>query len=252
MRTRRPWIRINLLLAAALAIPLLAAGQATQAPTFTAANLTLPAPPSSASGETLLDPEAPAWQQVAARRVALNRTPPLYGTDPPATLAIPVLEVRLARVEGNKLLVHLSWRDPSDDSAALAAAPETPPEQRQQKELTGATERFFDAAAVMFPASRVRALFTPSLQMGDPDQPVTIYYWNAARGAVLMEAKGRGTTRRTDQSFPARGAYGAGGWRVVLELPDVPAGVPLSFAVWNGSQQDRDGRKYFSVWHWLE
>ena len=252
MRTTLHWTLIGLLSAVAISSSSTAAAQATQAPTFTAANLTLPAPASSIPAETLLDPEAQAWQQFALRRVALNRTPALYDTDPPATLDIPMMEVRLARVDGGKLLVHLDWRDSTNDVAALAAAPETPPEQRQQKEPTAATERFFDAAAVMFPASRVRALFTPSLQMGDSAQPVTIYYWNAARGALLMEAQGRGTTRRTGQSFAARGTYRAGEWRVVLELPDLPAGVPLSFAVWNGSQQDRDGRKYFSVWHWLE
>jgi complex iron-sulfur molybdoenzyme family reductase subunit gamma len=252
MRTKLRLALAGLLLAAALFSASNATGQATPALTFTAANLTLPAASSSIPAGTLLDPEAQAWQQSALRRVALNRTPPLYDTDPPATLDISVVEVRLARVAGGKLLVHLRWRDPTNDVAAVAATPETPPEQRQRKEPTAATERFFDAAAVMFPANRVRALFTPSLQMGDPDQPVSIYYWNAARGALLMEAQGRGTTRRTDKSFPARGAHRAGGWRVVLELPDLPAGVPLSFAVWNGSQQDRDGRKYFSVWHWLE
>jgi len=26
----------------------------------------------------------------------------------------------------------------------------------------------------------------------------------------------------------------------------------MAFAVWNGSQKDRDGRKYFSVWQVLE
>ncbi len=252
MRTTLRWTLIGFLLTFALPTSPTAAGHAAQAPTFTAGNLTLPAPPSSAPAEMLLNPEAPAWQQFAPRRVALHRTPPLHDSEPPARLDIPVVEVRLARVDAGRLLVHLSWRDATNDAATLAAAPDTPPEQRQRKEHTAATERFFDAAAVMFPASRVRVLFTPSLQMGDPGQPVTIHYWNAARGSLLMEAHGRSTTRRTDQSFPARGTYDAGEWRVVLELPDLPAGVPLSFAVWNGSQLDRDGRKYFSVWHWLE
>jgi hypothetical protein len=37
-----------------------------------------------------------------------------------------------------------------------------------------------------------------------------------------------------------------------MELQDVPAGMPLAFAIWNGSQQDRDGRKYFTTWLKLE
>lgn len=234
------------LLAGALVAPSVAAQQ-----TASAANLTLPAATSPLATDILLDPEARAWQQLPVRRLALNRTPPLYDTEPPAGLEIPLLEVRVARV-GGSLLVHLSWRDSTPDAATLVEVPATPPEQRNLKEPTVATERFFDAAAVMYPANPVPSLFTPSLQMGDPELPVTIYYWNAARGALVMDARGRSTTRRTDQVFPARGVYRAGLWRLTLALPDLPAGVPLAFAVWNGRQLDRDGRKYFSVWHWLE
>src|SRR5215471_2360482 len=55
---------------------------------------------SSTPEGVLLDPEAPAWQKVPSRRVALNRTPPLYDTDPPAALEIPTLEVRTLRAGG--------------------------------------------------------------------------------------------------------------------------------------------------------
>ncbi len=196
---------------------------------------------------TLRDPDAAAWQAVPAQRVALNRTPPLYDTDPPAEPEIPFVDVRLARA-GGTLAVHLSWRDATQDAARLAAAPASPPEARDRKEQTEATERFFDAAAVMLPARAPENGVWPSLQMGDAGEPVIIYYWNAARGSLIMRAEGRGTTRRTNESFPARAAYRDAAWRVVLELPDVPAGMPAAFAVWNGSQLDRDGRKYFSVW----
>lgn len=218
---------------------------------FTAANLTLPAPTSPVPAAALLNPEASEWARFPVRRLALNRTPPLYDTDPPAGLEIPLVDVRVARAEG-KLLVHLSWTDRTQDVAALPAVPDSPPEQRDRKELSPATERFFDAAAVMFPSAPMGVASAPSLQMGDPHSPVTIYYWNAARGPLLMAAHGRSTTRRTGESFPAQGVYRGGVWRLALELPELPAGVPLAFAVWNGSQLDRDGRKYFSVWHWLE
>jgi len=88
--------------------------------------------------------------------------------------------------------------------------------------------------------------------MGDADDPVHIYYWNAARGPMLMDAAGRGTTKRTGASFAVHGAYEKGRWTVVFELPDLAAGTPLAFAIWNGSQKDRDGRKYFSVWQVLQ
>ncbi len=215
------------------------------------AGLTLRVLATSAPADALRDPESRIWDQVGVQRVGLNRTPPLYDTDPPSTLDIPFVEVRLAHA-GGKLLVHLAWRDATENSATLAKAPDTPPETRVYKEHTQATERFFDAVAVMFPTQASPAGISPSLQMGDAGDPVTIYYWNAARGAMLMEAQGRGTTRRTGQSFPARGQFRAGGWSVVLEFPELPAGQLLAFAVWNGGQSDRDGRKYFSVWHSLE
>jgi hypothetical protein len=206
---------------------------------------------SSASADSLLNGGPAAWNQIAVKRVALNRTPPLYDTDEPATLEIPSVDVRTARA-GGKLLVQLSWRDPTHDAITLAEVPNTPPETRFRKVQTEADDRFFDAAAVMFPSKSGSGAIAPSLQMGDAEHPVEIYYWNATRGAMLMEAQGRGTTRRTGQNFPASGAYQNGQWNVIFELPDLPAGTTVAFAVWNGSQKDRDGRKYFSVWQVLE
>lgn len=235
---------------AAMAVPLSAQNR-PQAAIAAPGGLTLRAAAPAAPAEILRDPESRIWDQAAVQRVGLNRTPPMYDTDPPSSLDIAFVDVRLART-GGKLLVHLGWKDATENSATLSKAPDTPPETRVYKEHTQATERFFDGVAVMFPSQPSAAGISPSLQMGDAGDPVTIYYWNAARGAMLMEAQGRGTTRRTGQTFSARALYRAGEWRAVLELPDLPAGQQLSFAVWNGSQSDRDGRKYFSVWHTLE
>jgi len=222
----------------------LAGAQAGKTP----AGQTLTAAPLSAPAEALLSGSA-VWDQIAAHKISLNRTPPLYDTDEPASLEIPVLDVRVARA-GGKVLVQMSWLDPTQDAATLPEVPNTPPETRFLKLPTEADDRFSDAAAVMFPEKK--GAITPSLQMGDAEDPVQIYYWNAARGPMLMEAAGRGTTRRTGASFAAHGAYEKGRWTVALELPELPAGTPLAFAIWNGSQKDRDGRKYFSVWQVLK
>jgi hypothetical protein len=236
--------RVKLLLVAVLITSTIAGAQAAKAP----AGQSLIATPLSASADVLLNGSA-AWDQVSARRISLNRTPPLYDTDEPASLDIPVMEVRVARA-GGKVLVQMSWADPTHDSVSLPEVPKTPPETRFLKLPTEADDRFFDAAAVMFPTKP--GAVTPSLQMGDLGDPVQIYYWNAARGPMLMEAAGRGTTRRTGTSFAAHAAFEKGRWTVALELPDLAAGTPLAFALWNGSQKDRDGRKYFSVWQVLQ
>jgi hypothetical protein len=205
----------------------------------------------SASADNLLHAGPAAWSQIAVKRVALNRTPPLYDTDEPTALAISSVDVRLARVSG-KLLVQLSWRDATHDAVTLAEVPNTPPETRFRKVPTEADDRFFDAAAVMFSAKAGSDAIAPSLQMGDTEHPVEIYYWNATRGAMVMQAQGRGTTRRTGTTFPVNGTYQNGQWNVTFQLPDLPTGTTVAFAVWNGSQKDRDGRKYFSVWQVLE
>lgn len=250
MRMQKTGIFLACLAVVVMALPLTAQNR-PQAAITNSPGLTLRVTAPAAAPNALRDPESRAWEQVAPLRVGLNRTPPMYDTDPPSALDISLVEVRLART-GGKLLVHLAWRDATNNSATLAKAPDTPPETREYKEHTQATERFFDAVAVMFPAKSSATGVSPSLQMGDAGDPVTIFYWNAARGAMLMEAQGRGTTRRTGQTFPARAQYRAGAWSVVLELPELPAGQQLAFAVWNGSQSDRDGRKYFSIWHTLE
>ncbi|MBZ5554903.1 MAG: hypothetical protein LAO21_19480 [Acidobacteriia bacterium] len=244
-------MRIRQVVIAAIGFLLFSGVMWAQAKAKPAAGQALSVVASSATVEKLLQGEPSTWNQIAVKRISLNRTPPLYDTEEPAGLDIPTVEVRLARAGGN-LLVQLSWRDATHDATALAEVPNTAPETRFRKVPTEADDRFFDAVAVMFPARPEAGAIAPSLQMGDAEHPVAIYYWNAARGALLMEARGRSTTRRTGQSFPAAGTYQNGQWSVIFALPDLPAGTPVAFAVWNGSQKDRDGRKYFSVWHLLE
>ena len=78
---------------------------------------------------------------------------------------------------------------------------------------------------------------------------VRIFFWDSSRGAAIMEATGRETTKRTGQSFPVQAQYAAGKWAVTMQISDLHAGAPFAVAIWNGSQQDRDGRKYFTIWY---
>lgn len=241
----------RLLILLAMALVVFSSAVWAQAGAKPAGGQSLPVVASPASPQSLLQGVPAEWNPIAVKHVGLNRTPPLFDTDEPASLEIAAVDVRVARA-GGKLLVRLTWRDTTQDAATLAAVPNSPPETRFRKVPTEADDRFFDAAAIMFPADPHPGAAAPSLQMGDAHDPVQIYYWNAARGAMLMQAQGRSTTRRTGETFPATGAYQNGQWSVVFELPDLPPGTPMAFAVWNGSQKDRDGRKYFSVWQVLE
>lgn len=176
-----------------------------------------------------MDPGAGVWKTAPAAVVTLHRTPPLYATDKPASLEIATVEVKLVR-EGGKSIARMEWRDASAEKAA------------------GAPDGFADGVALMVPAKPVEGDLNPSLQMGDAGHPVIIYYYDAGRGAAVMEAAGRGTTRRTKEKFPAQAVYASGKWVVTMELPELAPGMPYSIAIWNGRQQDRDGRKYFSIW----
>jgi DMSO reductase family type II enzyme heme b subunit len=101
----------------------------------------------------------------------------------------------------------------------------------------------------MIPSQPTAGDLNPGLQMGDAGHPVRIFFWDSTRGAAVMEASGRETTKRTGHSFPAQAQYAGGRWTVTMQVPGLRAGAPFAIAVWNGSQQDRDGRKYFTIWY---
>ena len=208
-----------------------------------------PIPIAQSVAEGLSDPAASGWNAIPAVPVALQRTPLLFPTDQPASLDIPSVEVRAVR-QVDKTFVRLEWQDKSRETTGFAKAERAWQGEHLVKQ-SGATDRFSDACAVMIPVNPADPVF-PSLQMGDAAHPVRIYFWDSSRGASLMEATGRETTHRTGKTFPAQGNWAAGKWSAVLELPSMPEGAPIAVAVWNGQQQDRDGRKYFSIWHRMQ
>lgn len=189
-----------------------------------------PIVPARSDANDLLDPLSASWQSALPVDLALQRTPPLYPTDAPAVSEITSVELRMIHAQG-KTFARFNWKDTSHDTGMKAP------------------DRFADGCSIMWPARPITDGISPSLQMGDENHPVVIYYFDAARGAAIMHAAGRGTTRRIGQSFQSKAVYSNGGWLVTMALPLMPAGTSFSVAVWNGSQQDRDGRKYFTVWH---
>ena len=194
-----------------------------------------------------LSPGAAEWKSAAQAVLALHRTPPLYPTDSPAANDVQSVQVRVLHVPSGHY-VRLEWNDRSRDSATLAKA-ERVWQGEHLVNQSPATDRFSDACAVMVPERAVSGDMNPSLQMGDATHPVRIYFWDATRGAALMQASGRETTKRTGQGFPSEGQYADGKWTVVLQVPELQPGAPFAVAIWNGSQQDRDGRKNFSKWY---
>jgi DMSO reductase family type II enzyme heme b subunit len=190
------------------------------------------------STANLLKDHPAAWASAPIARVLLNRTPRIFPTEPRAPAAPPILQVRGLRAQG-KLYLRLEWPDATRD---------TPPAGRRQ---TAQTSSFSDAAAVMVPHQWKGPEF-PSLQMGDKRASVRLYYWAAGAEAVEMTATGRTTTAATGNKVRHHAGHAGGKWVVVFELPDRPDGWPVAFAIWDGHNQDRDGRKVFSLWYVLK
>lgn len=124
------------------------------------------------------------------------------------------------------------------------------------------TDRFTDAAAVLFP---VRG-DAPLLSMGSPEFPVNGWYWRPDQEAPFsVTARGLGTTvRNANGGISAQGGYLGGGWSVVIsrqmwaEKADIVAlhagqQGKVGFAVWQGSNRERGGLKAVTLeWQPLE
>ncbi|MBI2504074.1 MAG: c-type cytochrome [Candidatus Latescibacteria bacterium] len=81
-----------------------------------------------------------------------------------------------------------------------------------------------------------------------------------------LQAQGQGTLKahpRFDQEVVAEGVYQSNSYHVVFRRALKPKGkegvvlksgatVPVAFAVWNGSQGDRDGKKSVTIWQELK
>ena len=197
----------------------------------------------------LMNAEHPEWRKSAASTIVLQETPRLYASDPRPSGRPIRASVRALR-SGTSLLLHLRWPDATRDVPAPGKAGSFP-RPSTDRTPTRRTDAFADGASVMVPKEPAGDQF-PSLQMGDARHPVHLYTWDAVRQGRVMEASGRATTRATGAAFPVQARHDGAGWTVVLQIPAVPDGTPLAFAVWDGAQGHRDGRKYFSVWYVLE
>ncbi len=205
-----------------------------------------------ASTEALLDPAGLSWR--SPPEVALALTPTPIAAQPSAYViakwsglgygAVGAVRVRAAH-NGEALFFHLTWDDETAD------------------DRIGDTDRFADAAAVLFPLNGD----APIANMGLEGQPVNAWYWRPDLERPLnVTAQGPGTTvRHQDDGFlEAAAQHGSGHWSVVVARPFAARGAnavvlapgqaaKVGFAVWQGANQERGGLKAFTPeWQPLE
>lgn len=188
------------------------------------------------------DPDDLIWQRIPTYRTHVFPAPPVHQSvalrfDEGAKRG-KHLNFQVARTD-ERLYVRLHWKDQTEDR-------------------TSEVDAFGDGVAVQF---ALNGTDTSYMMGSGPEKPVNIWYWRAdKRDVENLAAGGFGsTTLLPEQSVSGDGLYVSeqidldNEWQVVMSRPLEPASehevnfkegiVPLSFAVWQGSDNERDGNK---------
>ena len=189
------------------------------------------------------DPDDIIWERLPEYRVRVLPAPAVHPSvelrvnyDDPGYFVY----LHLARTS-ERLYVRMRWRDDSYDTATTR-------------------DRFRDAAAVQFSLGDD---LTSYVMGSGPQEAVNIWYWPGDGGAVQNLAAGGfgSTTILPTQSVTGDARYEENDgdpneWAVVMSRPLAVSGdfeaslrrfeVPVAFAVWQGSDKQRDGFKHVS------
>ncbi|ESP89855.1 ethylbenzene dehydrogenase-related protein [Candidatus Halobonum tyrrellensis] len=189
------------------------------------------------TGENPADPTGEAWDAVPPVEVPMASAP--SGLPNASDTSVSALRVQAARTDA-RIYLRLSWGDGTADRNASDP------------------RRFVDAAAVQVPVNTTER---PPISMGSTRNRVNVWYWGADDTTEELLAGGPGTTTEFDRAaVNASPRYDDGRWTVVLSRPvasdatnrttlAVDHDVDVAFAVWNGSNMERAGRKSVSEWY---
>ena len=197
----------------------------------------------------LLDRYGAPWPAAPEHPLHFSRTPPLYYGDPLDDDARPTATLRLVRIATGDLVLRIRWADPTRDELGAGRAYPDTGAPHIYKTPTESTNAFADAFCAMVPVQRGPMARYPTLMMGDATTPVQLFYWRAGLGFQLLAGHGRASTATTNTPEMGRAVHEEGGWTVTLAIPDMKPRTPISFAIWQGSKEQRDGIKYFTVWY---
>jgi DMSO reductase family type II enzyme heme b subunit len=172
----------------------------------------------------------------------------MYTSGPRDDGARPTATVRLLRRGSGETFVRLEWTDATAQQLRPGQRLPDVGEEHVYHAQTEGTADFADAACVMLPQQRQAASPGPSITMGDKTTPVDLYYWRAGGGFQVLKASGISTITDTGTAGSGGAVRTKTGWSVVFSVGNAPARTPITFAIWDGAKQHRDGIKYFSLW----
>jgi DMSO reductase family type II enzyme heme b subunit len=203
----------------------------------------------------LSDPHSSLWQTaslleipLASQVVTRVRTSEL----PQGKSAVRRLIARSLH-NGKEIAFLLEWDDPTRDVTIERV------------------DAFRDAMALQFPVKPpAKPGEIPVVTMGDEEKRVNIWQWRAewqeqGRPSPVEDLVAEGFSTLTPKPMPnvaGKGAWSDGRWRVVLSRAMTTqdgddaqfsrgGSLPIAFAVWEGSNQERGSQKSVSTWHRL-
>lgn len=190
-------------------------------------------------GQRFTDPTAQAWLNVSSVEVPLTSAP--SGAPNASDVTTDSVSVRAARTD-SELYIRLTWADPTANRS------------------TSDPRQFPDKAAIEMP---VNTSARPPIAMGSTSNMVNVWMWDAAMGTQELLAGGPGTTTQfANTTVVTNATYRNGSWYVVFHRDLTVAGtnrtsiqfendLNIAFAVWNGGNMERGGRKAASGWYYL-
>jgi len=230
-------------------------------------------------GKLPIDPADPSWENMDPARIALN---PLW----PEKDSIYAVAVRAVH-NGKRLVIMCTWKDPFLDGAPVrvqdfqdavalqfsmngntpflgmgdASSPVNLWQWKAgwQQEAGGHRQDM----AEQYPSMHVDTYFRTSYRTAaDAGNEVAIPHTSPVEDA---NARGFGTLTSqppSGQNVAGKGIWRDGSWSVIFvrnlkskEIDDVRFAVgkpvPIAFAIWDGQNRDRNGRKVVSNWHQL-
>ncbi|WP_144798856.1 ethylbenzene dehydrogenase-related protein [Halorubrum depositum] len=228
----------DLALAAAIAVALVAATAAFPALADAQGAYEIPVDRRGDPAD-LAEPTGSAWG--SAETVEMPMTSAGAAVPQGSETAVEAARVKAVRTD-ERLFLRVSWSDPTANAS------------------TDGIREFADAAAVQFPAAPTDR---PPLAMGSTENPVNVWYWNGAGASESLLAGGPGSTTEMNGSAVRTAAtHEDGRWTVVFSRPlpsdranvtdlTTEADTNVAFAVWEGSNGERSGRKAASEWFYL-